>query len=669
MKTKANRLVTVLLAAVLTLGLFAGLPPAGNAEAAPIESGPRDDSYNDPANGIYVSPNGDDATATGSVDSPYKSINAALEAASSGGTIILRGGTYYEGINVRIRKPNITIKSKKGEWAVIDLIEYDAGHDEDSGVYFDVDSSGGKLQGVEVRGGYYAVCMETKWNWGGDDDWVAASDITIEDCVLHDSRYDVVKVKPNCDNITIRYNEIYNSGMAFGGDTSGEKNAEGIDNVNGDNMTVHNNYIHDICSNGIYAKGGASNVWIESNRIERVYGAGIMVGFDTSPDFFDLAVNPLYYENIRCTVRNNLIIQAGWEGIGLYGSKDAEIYNNTLVDVVKGGLYHSAIYFGLTYQDWDTNAGRPANINPSIHHNIVCQPSSFDFPMIEIRYSADLDGMSALSGKPDMYDNCYYIVGKSAVFTDNRPDSELEGASLSEWKTHIGGESGSIEVDPAINTDYMASNPQCDGMGIQALANEVPGFDPNTWANPFPDINGEKREWYYEHVAFCSYHGIFGGDEKGRFNPYGAMTRGTLATMLWKLENKPAYSYTNTFSDVKAGDWFMQAVLWAADNGVVSGDGAGKFKPNDLITRQEMAVMLRNYAVNYKEVSIPQTREPTAFSDAGKISGWAKDAVETLYRAEVLNGSGGAFNPQNTATRVEGAAMFRNFMEKVLLNK
>ena len=247
----------------------------------------------------------------------------------------------------------------------------------------------------------------------------------------------------------------------------GEKNSEGIDNVNGDNMHVHNNYIHDICSNAVYAKGGAIKALIENNRIERAYGAGIMVGFDTSPEFFDIKVNPQYYENIRCIVRNNLIIDAGWEGIGLYGSKDAQIYNNTLVNAVNGGLYHSAIYFGLTYQDWEAYAGRPANVNPSIHHNVVSQPSSFNGQMIEIRYSNDLGGMSALKGKPAMNDNCYYISGKSASFTDNRPESKLANADLSAWKTHIGGESGSLEVNPNLTADYMTSNPQCAGMGIQ----------------------------------------------------------------------------------------------------------------------------------------------------------------------------------------------------------
>ena len=315
------RKVAAIVACFAVAAMFSGCnknPETSDDIASPSGDGnigPRAHTADDPPNGVYVSPDGNDATANGSIDKPYKSINTALAAASAGNTIILRNGTYKEGVNVRVNLPNITIKSAKGEWAVIDLTSCNSGHQEDSGVYFRPDASGCTLQSVEVKGGFYAVCMETTWDWGIEyyPTRYGASDIIIEDCILHDSRYDVVKVKPNCDNITIRYNEIYNSGMAFTGSShNGDENAEGIDNVNGNNMTVQNNYIHDIISNAIYAKGGARDALIENNLIERAYGAGIMIGFDASPEFFDTKVNPQYYENIRGIVRNNLIICTGW---------------------------------------------------------------------------------------------------------------------------------------------------------------------------------------------------------------------------------------------------------------------------------------------------------------------------------------------------------------------
>jgi len=453
---------------------------AGNAPDEPYvpvlsgNVGPRPNTYDDPANGIYVSPSGNDATGNGSIDKPYKTINKALENAQSGATIVLRGGKYPQTVATRVREPNITIKSRKGEWAIIEhAYVHDTEHQE-SGVMFDPEASGCKLQAIEVIGGFYAVTIETKWGWNGDDDWMAASKIIIEDCILHDSKYDVVKVKPNCNNVIIRYNEIYNSGRYWVKEktpANGEDNAEGIDNVQGNKMSVHNNYIHDCRGNGIYAKGGAVDVIIENNRIERINAAGIQLGFDTSPAWFDLSVNPKYYENIRGIARNNLIIDVGWEGIGLYASKDAQVYNNTIVNAIGygTGLFHSPIYFGVATQDWDNPTGCPPNINPKIHHNIVSQPSTSKTLMIDIRYATGVYsfGLSGLEGKPTMNNNCYYIAGgKNATFNDNRQGSILENAGFAAWKTHISGETGSLEVNPSLNSDYMPTNAQCAGMGI-----------------------------------------------------------------------------------------------------------------------------------------------------------------------------------------------------------
>jgi len=141
------------------------------------------------------------------------------------------------------------------------------------------------------------------------------------------------------------------------------------------------------------------------------------------------------------------------------------------------GTYHSAIYFGVTFQDWETYAGRPANVNPSIHHNVICQPSTVNRPMVEIRFANELGGLSALSGNPTMNNNCYYIAGKNASFSDSRPGNTLSNARLVAWQTHISSDSGSLEVNPSLDVNYVATNPLCAGMGIQyaLIVTDVPG--------------------------------------------------------------------------------------------------------------------------------------------------------------------------------------------------
>ena len=160
-------------------------------------------------------------------------------------------------------------------------------------------------------------------------------------------------------------------------------------------MTVADNYIRDIATNGVYFKGGATDAVVQRNVIERVGEGGILVGFDISPEFFDLTENPGYFEAIRGIVRNNLIRDSGRAGISLYASRDAIIANNTLLRTANIG--QAAIYIGVTLQDFDPIPGRPGSVNPRIVNNLVKTTAAAD---IGIRWANELGGLSGLSGSP-----------------------------------------------------------------------------------------------------------------------------------------------------------------------------------------------------------------------------------------------------------------------------
>jgi hypothetical protein len=422
----------------------------------------------------YVSTAGSDVSGNGSLASPFRTIGHALAVAAPGDEIVLRGApavannVYAEAI--RIQQPNTTVRSQTGEWAVIQCPTTD----ESIGqcVRFDVDSHGSRLQRVEVIGGYYyGIKLETKWDWGGTDR-SGASHILLEEIRVHDTGRDAIKITPGCDDVTIRRAEIFNSGVRDG------SNAEGIDNVNGDRMLVQDSYLHDIATNGIYFKGGSTDSVVERNRIERVGGAGVLVGFDTSPEFFDLAANPHYYESIRGVVRNNIIADTQGSGIGLYAAKDAQIWNNTLINTAKA--YHSPIYFGLAYQDWDPQAGRPPSVNPVIRDNLVYQSSNLPTECVFIRYSNDLGGLSALTGMPAMDYNLYFHAAGGCSFTDQRPSSPLEHGTLGGWQVHIGGESHSLASDPLLAADGH-------------LAAGSPAVDAGSCGGPSDDFDGDLR--------------------------------------------------------------------------------------------------------------------------------------------------------------------------------
>jgi hypothetical protein len=392
--------------------------------------------------GIVVSPTGSDTTGDGSESKPYRTITHVLAAvAKPGDTIILRAGEYRE--QVRIRIPRITIRSHSNEWAVISQPITMDGNNPLMPVMFDVDSDGGKLQRVEVKGGFYAVFLQTKWDWG-EADRSGATDITIEDSKIHDSGRDCIKVTPGSDRVTIRRTEVYNSGMAYPpGET--DKNAEGIDLVNADDALIQDCYIHDTATTGVYLKGGARRGVVERTRVERAGAMGIALGFDTSPEYFDLTENPDYYENIDGIVRNCVVEGAQLAGIALYASQNAKVLNNTIIDTAREA--HAPIYFGVTFQDYDAMAKRPANRAPTVMNNLVSQPRAGT--CVAIRYSNELGGLSGLSGAVTIDNNLYWAAGGACTFSDGRSPG-LDGGSLAAWRTHIGGDANSIAGDPKL---------------------------------------------------------------------------------------------------------------------------------------------------------------------------------------------------------------------------
>ncbi len=425
-------------------------PPAPEDPTAYEETLPPDPVY-DEANVLYVAPAGNDFGNDGSLAAPFRTIARALERADAGKSIVLRGGTYREA--VRVRLANITIRSQTGEWAVIQCPMNDP--DLDVAVLFDVDASGGRLQRLEVVGGYYyGVMFQTRWDWGDPGDRTGASRMLLEDCRIHDTGRDCVKITPGCDDIVIRRCEIFRSGRRDDG------NAEGIDNVNGDRMTVEDCRIHDIATNGLYFKGGAQGCVVQRNLIHSCGNGGVMVGFDTSPEFFDLQANPGYYESLDGTVRNNIIVDTGYAGIGIYASSRPRIYNNTVCNAASRG--QNALHFGISFQDWEPEAKRPATLEPDIRNNIFVQAAGGDDHVVRIRYADELGGLSALSGMPVMSHNLYFRIGGGAcLFYDQRPGSFAQGMSLAQWQAHTSGDGDSLQADPLLNgqNKLSASSP------------------------------------------------------------------------------------------------------------------------------------------------------------------------------------------------------------------
>ena len=179
----------------------------------------------------------------------------------------------------------------------------------------------------------------------------------------------------------------------------------------------------------------------------------------------------------------------------------------------------------------------------------------------------------------------------------------------------------------------------------------------------FSDVDPAK--WYHDGIHYCLEQGLMNGVGNGLFAPKGATSRGMIVTILYRMEGKPAVTGTNPFTDVEAGRYFTNPVIWAAENKIVEGYGDGRFDPEKDITREQFAVILYRHA-KYKnlDVSLGEETNILDFADAGAWSGWAVDALQWAVGSGILNGKdGNRLDPKGTATRAEAAVMIQRFCE------
>lgn len=171
----------------------------------------------------------------------------------------------------------------------------------------------------------------------------------------------------------------------------------------------------------------------------------------------------------------------------------------------------------------------------------------------------------------------------------------------------------------------------------------------------YSDLNASM--WYHEPVDFAIQRGLMTGLPDGRFAPYSTLSRAMIVQILYTHAGKPAYTTAANFNDVDSGAWYESAVYWAVSSGVAQGVGDGMFSPSAPVTREQLAVMLRNYASN-RGISLSSSQAAISFTDRTRISSWATDSVSTMQRAGIISGKeGNMFEPKGTASRVEAAQM------------
>ncbi|MBQ2095774.1 MAG: S-layer homology domain-containing protein, partial [Firmicutes bacterium] len=188
----------------------------------------------------------------------------------------------------------------------------------------------------------------------------------------------------------------------------------------------------------------------------------------------------------------------------------------------------------------------------------------------------------------------------------------------------------------------------------------APAFAANNAADVYTDV--AKGAWYEKAVNYAVDNGLMGGTAADKFSPDTALTRAQLLTILWAKEGKPVVNYAMPYSDVAADSWYEEAIRWAAAEGVLS-QKSGKIVPNGVLTREETAVLLRNYAaLTGADTSIGENTNILSYTDAFEISEGYASALQWAVAAGVINGTAAdKLSPKGTLTRAQAAAMLMVF--------
>lgn len=194
-------------------------------------------------------------------------------------------------------------------------------------------------------------------------------------------------------------------------------------------------------------------------------------------------------------------------------------------------------------------------------------------------------------------------------------------------------------------------------MPAQAVTVAATFANANALKMAFTDV--ADGAWYYDAVKYVYENGIMSGTSDTIFNPNGKLTRAMLAQILYNHAGKPEAA-ASKYSDVAAGTWYSAAVGWAAEKGIVTGYSDGTFKPNDSVTREQLAAMLYRYAG-----SPAATGSLDSFTDASSASVYAQDALKWAVSSGIISGNGSAttLDPKGTASRAQVAVMLMRYLE------
>ncbi len=181
----------------------------------------------------------------------------------------------------------------------------------------------------------------------------------------------------------------------------------------------------------------------------------------------------------------------------------------------------------------------------------------------------------------------------------------------------------------------------------------------------FKDVT--RPDWFAPSVDYVVTYELMVGTSANRFEPESGMTRAMIVTVLWRFEGSPT-GFANNFKDVPADAWYADPVAWAGENGIVAGTGGGKYEPDSLITREQLATIMYRYTAYIDSGSAPSGFIDDYY-DASKVSDWAKDGIKWAVAEGIIRGMNDLhgrpiLGPAQNATRAEFATILMRYCSR-----
>ena len=240
---------------------------------------------------------------------------------------------------------------------------------------------------------------------------------------------------------------------------------------------------------------------------------------------------------------------------------------------------------------------------------------------------------------------------QAVIKPDGTKVAEFSKGPNSGWVFRVNGEFPDVAMQ-----DFRLS----DGDVIEVFFTADYMDEPGMFL-PFTDVT---NHWAYSAIKRVYTRGWMVGMDEKTFAPDQQLSRAMLAVILYAMAGEPAVTGESPFTDVPAGCWYTDAIVWAAQNGIVCGFGDGTFRPNEAVTRAQAAVMLYGYAA-FTGADVTARADLSAYSDAGQIPSWAMDAMQWANARRLIVGRDSShLVPDGKTTRAEMAAILSAYIGK-----